>query len=90
MRKASMDKHQLMGKASTDKDMSMDMLNNKLSIDTNRSIRRQNDRESNVQSGADMAVESEFVDPGGFLENRSMPDIETILRIQIKDSTCIS
>ena len=67
MRKASTDKHQLMGKASTSKDMSMDMLYKKLSIDTNRSIKRQNDRESNMQSGADMATESEFVDPGGYL-----------------------
>ena len=25
-----------------------------------------------------------FFDPGDFLENRSMPDIETILRIHIK------
>ena len=37
-----------------------------------------------------MATESEFVDPGDILENRSMPDIETILRIQIKDSICHS
>ena len=37
-----------------------------------------------------MAAESKFVDPGGFLENRSIPDIETILRIQIKDSFCLS
>ena len=43
-----------------------------------------------MQSGADMAAELEFVDPGGFLENRSIPDIETILRIQIKDSICLS
>ena len=57
-----------MGKASTDKDMSMDMLNNKLSIDINRSIRRQNDRESNVQSGADMETESELVDLVGSLK----------------------
>ena len=56
-----------MGKASTDKDMLMDMLNSKLSIDNNMSIWTQNDRESNVQSGADTAAESEFVDPGGFL-----------------------
>ena len=63
-----------MGKASTDKDLSMDLcLTYKLSIDTNRSIWRQNDRESNVQSGADMATESKFVDPRGFLENRSIP-----------------
>ena len=62
--------HQLMNKASTDKDMSMDMPNSKLSIDTNRSIKRQNDRESNVQSGADMAAESKFVDPSAiFFEN---------------------
>ena len=33
-----------------------------------------------MQSGADMAAASEFVDPGGFLENRSMPDIETIFK----------
>ena len=90
MRKVSMDKHQLMGKASTDKDLSMDMLNIKLSIDINRSIRRQNDIESNVHSGADMAAESKFVDPGGFLENGSIIDIETILRIHIKDSICLS
>ena len=25
-----------------------------------------------------MAAELEFVDPGGFLENRNMPDIKTI------------
>ena len=68
MKKASMDKHQLIGKASIDKDMSMDMLNIILSIDTNRSIWRKNDRESNVQSGEDMAAESEFIDPDGFLE----------------------
>ena len=37
-----------------------------------------------------MAAESEIVDPGGFLENRSMSDIETILRMQIKDSICLS
>ena len=37
-----------------------------------------------------MAVESEFVDRGGFLDNRSIPDIETILRIHIKDSICHS
>ena len=89
MRKASTDKHQLMNKALTDKDMSMDMLNNKLSIDNNRSIRRQNDRESKVQSGADMVAESEFVDSGRFLENRSMPDMETISRKQIIDSICL-
>ena len=41
MKKASTDKHQLMKKASTDKDLSMDMLNNKVSIDKNRSIRKQ-------------------------------------------------
>ena len=70
-------------------DMSMDMLNNKLSIDNHRSIRRQNDRESNVQNGANMAANLELVDPGGFLDNRSIPDIETILRIQIKDSICL-
>ena len=79
-----------MNKASTNKDMSMDMPNNKLSIDTNMSILRQNDIESNVQSGADMAAESEFVNPGDFLENRSMPDIKAIFRIQIKDSICHS
>ena len=56
--------------------MSMDILHIKLSIDINRSIRRQNDRESNIQSGANMAAESEFVDPGGFLENRSISDIK--------------
>ena len=38
MKKASTDKHQLMNKASMDKDLSMDMLNSKLSIDNNRSI----------------------------------------------------
>ena len=60
MKIASTDNHQLMNKASMDKDLSIDMLNSMLSIDTNRSIWRQNDRESNVQSGADMAAESEF------------------------------
>ena len=29
-----------------------------------------------------MAAETEFVDTGDFLENRSMPDIEAILRIE--------
>ena len=38
MKNVSMDKHQLMNKTSMDKDLSMDMLNNNLSIDTNRSI----------------------------------------------------
>ena len=89
MRKVSTDKHQLMGKVSTDKDLLMDMLNNKLSSDINRSIRRQNDIESNVQSGVDMATKSEFVDPSGFLENRSIPYIENIFRMQIKDSICL-
>ena len=65
-----------MNKFSTDKDLSMDILNSKLSIDNKRSIRRQYDRESKVQSGADMAAESEFVDPCVFLENRSMSDIQ--------------
>ena len=37
-----------------------------------------------MQSRADMAVESECFDPSDILENRSMPDIETILRMQIK------
>ena len=37
-----------------------------------------------------MAAESEFVDPDGFLENRSIPDIETIMKIHIKDSICLS
>ena len=37
-----------------------------------------------------MAVESEFVDSGRFLENRSMLDMETILRKQIIDSICLS
>ena len=37
-----------------------------------------------------MAAESEFVDHGDILENRSMHDMEIILRIQIKDSTCHS
>ena len=90
MSEASMDKHLLISKASTEKDMLMDILNSKLSIDINRSIRRQNDRESNVQSGVDMAAKSELVDPGGFLENRSIHHIEAILRIQIKYSICLS
>ena len=37
-----------------------------------------------------MAAESEFVDSGRFLENRSMHDMETILRKQIIDSIYIS
>ena len=37
-----------------------------------------------------MTAKSKFVDPGGFLENRRIPDIETILIIQIKDSICLS
>ena len=37
-----------------------------------------------------MAAELEFVDSGRFLENRSMPDMETILRKQIIDSICHS
>ena len=39
-----------------------------------------------MHSGADMAAELEFVNRGDILEYRSMFDIETILRIQIKDS----
>ena len=33
-----------------------------------------------------MAAESEFIDPGDFLVNRSIPDIETSLRIHMKES----
>ena len=51
---------------------------------------KKNDRESNVQNGADMAAESEFVDSGRFLENRSISDMETILSKQIIDSICLS
>ena len=43
-----------------------------------------------MQSGADMAAESEFVDSDRFLENRSMSDMETISRNQIIDSICLS
>ena len=37
-----------------------------------------------------MAAESEFVDSGSFLENRSMPNMETVSRKQIIDSICLS
>ena len=37
-----------------------------------------------------MAAESEFVDSDRFLENRNMPDMETISRKQIIDSICLS
>ena len=37
-----------------------------------------------------MAAESEFVDFGWFLENRSMPHMETILRKHIINSICLS
>ena len=90
MRKALTDKHQFMQKASMDKDPSMDMLNNKLSIDNNRSRWGHVYRESNVHSGADMAAASEFVDYGRFFENRIMLDMETILRKHIIDSICLS
>ena len=43
-----------------------------------------------MQSGTDMAAESEFVDSGRFLENKSMPDMEPILRKHIIDSICLS
>ena len=42
-----------------------------------------------MHNGADMAAESEFIDPGSFHENRGIPDIETILRIQVKYSICL-
>ena len=37
-----------------------------------------------------MATGSEFVDPGDFLENRSIPDTVTSLRIQMKESIYLS
>ena len=43
-----------------------------------------------VQSGADMAAGSEFVDLGGFLENRNILNTETILRMQMKESIYLS
>ena len=43
-----------------------------------------------MHSGADMAAKSEYVDSGMFLENRSIPDMKTILRKQIIDSIFLS
>ena len=43
-----------------------------------------------VQKGAEMAAWSEFVDPRDFIEKRSIPDTETILRMQMKESIYLS
>ena len=52
--------------------MLMDMPNRKLSLDNNKSMWKQNDRESKLQSGADMGGGSDFVDLGGFLINSNI------------------
>ena len=76
MRKASTDKQQLMDKASTYKDMSTDMPNTKLIHWQPQVNMKTKWQKIKMQSGADMAVESEFVDYGRFLVNRNMPNIE--------------
>ena len=60
--------------------MLIDMLNNKLSIDNNRSTRRQmtENKKCKVKSGAGLEAGSDIVDLGGFLKIRRLLDKETI------------